>query len=59
MGFFELLFVILLIGKLAGWWVISWGWVCAPLIPSLIINAIILCMGGFIGIASLFGTFKE
>jgi len=46
MGILELIFVALLIGKLAGWFVISWWWVFAPLIPAAIIYLIVLGVFG-------------
>jgi hypothetical protein len=50
MGVLELLFIALLVGKLAGWFAISWFWVIAPLIPALIIYAIVFGLVGITGI---------
>ena len=55
MGILEMIFVALLIGKLAGWFVISWWWVFAPLIPAAIIYIIVIVLFGATFIANLKG----
>lgn len=58
MGVLELLFVALLVGKLAGWFAISWWWVIAPLIPALIVYAIVIALVGVTGILTFIEGMK-
>ena len=58
MGILELIFVALLIGKLTGWFVISWWWVFAPLIPAILIYCVIFCLIGLSGILLFIDNMK-
>jgi len=47
-----------LVGKLAGWFVISWWWVIAPLIPALLIYFVIFGLIGFSSIVLFIDSMK-
>lgn len=50
MGILEMIFLVLLVGKLAGWFVISWWWVIAPLIPAFLMYLVIFGLVSISGI---------